>query len=88
MPCPYCKSRKVEEEYTVQVYELRDEAVYINNVLCAKCGHRYTRTIRDNYLTGKSRSFTTKIDGEVDETYGSGGESPGLLARIFGRFRR
>ena len=32
MACPYCNSRKIAEEYTVQTYDLRDEFVAINHI--------------------------------------------------------
>ena len=41
MACPYCRSRKVREEYTVQTYDLRDDWIAINHVQCGKCGASY-----------------------------------------------
>ena len=47
MACPYCNSRKIAEEYTVQTYDLRDEFVAINHIQCGKCGAYYSKTIRE-----------------------------------------
>ena len=38
MACPYCRSRKVREEYTVQTYDLKEDWIAINHVQCGKCG--------------------------------------------------
>ncbi len=60
MACPYCRSRKVAEEYTIQTYDLPDEFVAINHVECGKCHAYYTKTIRENYRTDKRRTIITK----------------------------
>ncbi len=60
MACPYCRSRKTAEEYTVQTYDLRNDWIAINRVQCGRCGAYYSKTIRENPRTGKRRVFVTK----------------------------
>ena len=42
MACPYCRSRKVREEYTVQTYDLKEDRTGKRKVFCTK----------GSYLTG------------------------------------
>ncbi len=88
MSCPYCGSRKVLEEYTVKTFDLPNEIVAINHVLCAKCGECYSKTIRDNLATGKRRvvvSRTSYLSGNMPVR--SPNKRP-LMMRILGRCRR
>lgn len=52
MPCPYCKSRKVTESETIATYDVRDEYIAIDRIICGKCGESYQKMIRQNLRTG------------------------------------
>ena len=89
MACPYCGSRKVSEERTVQTFDLPDEWVAISQVRCFKCGSYYSKTIRDNLRTGRRKVTVSGDLSKHKAPAASKNARPGLLARIRTRiFRR
>ena len=89
MSCPYCGSRKVAEEHTVQTYDLKDDWIAINQVLCGKCGARYSKTIRENPRTGRRKVFCTKGPHPSDGPQVSWNKvRPRARGRILSMFRR
>ena len=89
MACPYCRSRKVREEYTVQTYDLKEDWIAINHVQCGKCGAYYSKTIRENPRTGKRKVFCTKgsyLTGNPPQQ--SFNRSRPIRDRILSMFRR
>ena len=91
MACPYCNSRKIAEEYTVQTYDLRDEFVAINHIQCGKCGAYYSKTIRENPYTGKRKVFCAKgsyLTGNPPQQSFNRTRPHPILDRITGIFRR
>jgi len=87
MSCPYCGSRKTLEEYTVRTFDLPEEWVAINHVLCAKCGECYSKTVRDNLKTGKRRVVVSKKSYSEAAPQRSPNRRPAKF-RLFGRWRR
>ncbi len=91
MACPYCGSRKVAEEYTVQTYDLIKEFVAVNEIRCAKCGSTYSKTIRENPNTGRRRvtigrgSYYTGASPQ--RSYNHTRPHP-IMDRVTGIFRR
>ena len=60
MPCPYCGSRKVSNEYTYRTYDVSNEFVAIDHVECGRCGGLYSRTVRENLRTGRRKVIVSK----------------------------
>lgn len=85
MPCPYCGSRRISEEYTLRTYDLPQEWVAINHVLCAKCGECYSKTIRENIATGKRKVTVSKKSYLTEDLLV---RSLGIKRRVLGFFRR
>lgn len=60
MACPYCSSKKIENEINVRRFNLNGEFITIDHVECSKCGGYYTRTIRINPATGNRKTIISK----------------------------
>ena len=88
MPCPFCGSRRTLEEYTVRTFDLPEEWVAINHVLCAKCGECYSKTVRDNLRTGKRRVTVSRKSCIESPSIRHKPARWSLRLKLFGRWRR
>jgi len=85
MACPYCGSLRTVEEYTVRTYDLPNELVAINHVLCARCGECYSRIIREDSSTGRRRSKVSRMSCLTEDIPVVSNNRIGLLSRFLGR---
>ena len=88
MSCPYCGSSRTAEEYTVRTFELGNEWVAINHVLCARCGECYSKTVRDNLRTGTRRVTVSRKSYLTDDAPQMSENRRPIRFRLFVRWRR
>lgn len=67
MPCPYCRSRKVAVSEAIATYDVRDEYITVDRIVCGKCGESYTKMIRENLHTG-NRKVICSSNSKRDES--------------------